>query len=134
MHQLILLGFKITVEESQQSIFPIAEYTSLNIPTAPSGSWKTLAPKSAFIIGLKELPENDDSPLQHRHIMFAHCFKNQDGWKNILNRFKLGGGKLFDLEFLSDENGRRVAAFGYYAGNFGLFYSFVRFCRSCNLN
>lgn len=25
-------------------------------------------------------------------------------------------GKLFDLEFLTDVTGRRVAAFGYYAG------------------
>jgi saccharopine dehydrogenase (NAD+, L-lysine-forming) len=34
----------------------------------------------------------------------------------LLKRFKAGGGTLYDLEYLVDENGRRVAAFGYWAG------------------
>ena len=78
------------------------------------GSWRS-APLDAYIIGLKELPENDDSPLPHTHIMFAHCFKQQEGWKDVIGRFIKGKGTLLDLEFLM-VNGRRVAAFGYYAG------------------
>lgn len=31
----------------------------------------------------------------------------------MLDRFPRGKGTLLDLEFLEDENGRRVAAFGY---------------------
>jgi saccharopine dehydrogenase (NAD+, L-lysine-forming) len=65
---------------------------------------------------LKELPENDDSPLHHTHIFFAHCFKEQGGWKEILHRFDQGNGTILDLEFLNDASGRRVAAFGYMAG------------------
>jgi saccharopine dehydrogenase (NAD+, L-lysine forming) len=34
----------------------------------------------------------------------------------VLSRFPRGGGTLLDLEFLTDGNGRRVAAFGYHAG------------------
>lgn len=67
------------------------------------------------ILGLKELPESDE-PLQHSHIQFAHCFKRQGGWSKVLARFARGGGSLYDLEFLTDEQGRRVAAFGFYAG------------------
>ena len=80
-------------------------------------SWPS-APLDQVIIGLKELPENDDSPLPHTHIMFAHCYKEQGGWKDVLGRWKAGQptGVLYDLEFLQDENGRRVAAFGYHAG------------------
>ncbi len=48
--------------------------------------------------------------------MFAHCYKQQAGWKEILSRFVIGKGLLLDLEFLVDEKGRRVAAFGYHAG------------------
>jgi saccharopine dehydrogenase (NAD+, L-lysine forming) len=48
--------------------------------------------------------------------MFAHCYKNQAGWENVLSRWSKGGGTLLDLEFLTDVNGRRVAAFGYHAG------------------
>lgn len=34
----------------------------------------------------------------------------------MLSRFARGGGTLYDLEFLNDANGRRVAAFGFHAG------------------
>ena len=34
----------------------------------------------------------------------------------MLSRFPRGGGTLLDLEFLQDESGRRVAAFGFHAG------------------
>ncbi|KAI7601559.1 Saccharopine dehydrogenase, partial [Hortaea werneckii] len=40
----------------------------------------------------------------------------QGGWEKVLGRFPRGKGTLLDLEFLEDENGRRVAAFGYHAG------------------
>ncbi len=37
----------------------------------------------------------------------------------MLSRFQRGGGTLYDLEFLTDATGRRVAAFGYHAGYSG---------------
>jgi saccharopine dehydrogenase (NAD+, L-lysine forming) len=77
-------------------------------------SWPT-APSSMTIIGLKELPESSD-PLIHTHIHFGHCYKNQAGWSSFLARFAKGGGTLYDLEFLNDANGRRIAAFGFHAG------------------
>lgn len=67
------------------------------------------------IIGLKELPESEE-PICHTQIQFAHCYKNQAGWTSVLSRFHRGGGTLYDLEFLTDDNKRRVAAFGFYAG------------------
>lgn len=67
------------------------------------------------ILGLKELPESDE-PIPHTHIQFAHCYKQQAGWSKILARFHRGGGTLYDLEFLQDASGRRVAAFGFHAG------------------
>ena len=36
-------------------------------------SWPD-APLDAFIVGIKELPD-EDSPLQHRHIYFGHAYK-----------------------------------------------------------
>lgn len=38
------------------------------------------------------------------------------GWDEVLARFPRGGGMLYDLEFLEDERGRRVAAFGMIRG------------------
>lgn len=104
---LVQNGFKVTVEASSQSIFPVAEYEAIDgVQIVPAGSWKTEAPPDAFIVGLKELPETDTFPLTHKHIMFAHCFKYQSGWKDILRRFEKGQGTLFDLEFLNDDNGK----------------------------
>lgn len=54
--------------------------------------------------------------MTHTHVQFAHCYKDQGGWKDVLGRFPRGRGTLLDLEFLADEQGRRVAAFGYHAG------------------
>ena len=58
-------------------------------------------------------------PLHHTHIQFAHCYKQQTGWARTLARFPAGGGTLYDLEFLTDGLGHRVAAFGYHAGYAG---------------
>lgn len=117
---LLDAGFKISVERSSPDnrIFKDDEFESISgITMVESGSWPQ-APKDAYILGLKELPE-DKFPLAHRHIQFAHCYKQQGGWKDVLSRFPAGGGTLFDLEFLEDDNGRRVAAFGYHAGYAG---------------
>jgi saccharopine dehydrogenase (NAD+, L-lysine-forming) len=59
------------------------------------------------------------TPLRHRHIMFGHAYKGQPAGRVLLQRFKAGGGTLYDLEYLVDETGRRVAAFGYWAGYAG---------------
>ena len=72
-------------------------------------------PQDAIVFGLKELPE-DGTPLRHRHIMFGHAYKGQPAGRVLLDRFVAGGGTLYDLEYLVDANGRRVAAFGYWAG------------------
>lgn len=111
---LLKHGFRVTVENSQQNCFPIAAYRDAGCVIARAGSW-TAAPRGAYILGLKELPDAD-FPLHHRHIYFAHAYKGQAVADRILRRFTTGGGTLFDLEFLTDASGRRVAAFGYWAG------------------
>jgi saccharopine dehydrogenase (NAD+, L-lysine-forming) len=111
---LVSQGIRVTVEESPVRIFDIDGYRDAGCATAPEGSW-TEAPSDALIFGLKELPE-DGTPLRHRHIMFGHAFKGQPAGRILLKRFKAGGGALYDLEYLVDEAGRRVAAFGYWAG------------------
>ncbi|ORZ33783.1 Saccharopine dehydrogenase [Catenaria anguillulae PL171] len=108
--------FQITVESDPQRIFPDSEFAAVGCTLAPSHSWRTQAPAEAIILGLKELTPEDTFPLTHNHIHFAHCFKHQAGWYKTLKRFHNGNGTLYDLEFLNDEHGRRVAAFGFMAG------------------
>ncbi|WP_291727910.1 saccharopine dehydrogenase [Leisingera sp. F5] len=110
-------GIEVTVEESSVRAIPLQGYIDAGCEIAPENSWPQ-APADAIIFGLKELPE-DGTPLPHRHIMFGHAFKGQHSGKALLERFKAGGGTLYDLEYLVDEAGRRVAAFGYWAGYAG---------------
>lgn len=114
---LIKAGIRLTVEESHVRAIPIDGYKAAGCEIAPENSWPD-APLDAIIFGLKELPE-DGTPLPHRHIMFGHAYKGQHSGRALLDRFKAGGGTLYDLEYLVDETGRRVAAFGYWAGYAG---------------
>jgi saccharopine dehydrogenase (NAD+, L-lysine-forming) len=114
---LIKAGIRVTVEESSVRAIGIDGYKAAGCEIAAENLWPQ-APADAIIFGLKELPE-DGSPLTHRHIMFGHAFKGQPAGQVLLKRFKAGGGTLYDLEYLVDETGRRVAAFGYWAGYAG---------------
>lgn len=112
--KLIDAGFTVYVEKSGMRVFDDKEFEDAGATLVEEGSW-IKAPKERIIIGLKELPE-EDFPLIHEHVQFAHCYKDQAGWKDVLGRFPAGKGTLYDLEFLTHDNGRRVAAFGYHAG------------------
>lgn len=113
---LVEHGFRVVVERSHTRCFPIEDYVAAGCTAAPSDTWSD-APEGSIIIGLKELPDAD-TPLRD-HIYFGHAFKGQDGSERLLRRFADGGGTLLDLEYLVDDSGRRVAAFGYWAGYVG---------------
>lgn len=117
VRRLIARGMRVTVEDSARRVIPTADYAAAGAQIAPEGSWPG-APADAIVFGLKELPE-DGTPLMHRHIMFGHAFKGQPAGQVLLGRFREGGGTLLDLEYLTDEGGRRLAAFGYWAGYAG---------------
>ena len=112
---MLNIGFKVTIERDPTRAIGIEAYSGAQI--ASSGDWKT-APIDTIIIGLKELPD-DNVALRHRHIMFGHAYKGQPDGQRLLARFKSGGGTLYDLEYLTDDTGYRVAAFGYWAGYAG---------------
>jgi saccharopine dehydrogenase (NAD+, L-lysine-forming) len=114
---LVRAGIRVTVEQSSVRAIPIDGYRAAGCEIAAENLWPK-APADAIIFGLKELPE-DGTPLTHRHIMFGHAFKGQPAGRVLLQRFKAGGGTLYDLEYLVGEDGRRVAAFGYWAGYAG---------------
>ncbi len=112
------LGAKVIVEKCPDRIIPDSEYEAAGCEMTAPLSWKNKAPEDAIILGLKEL-DVEDFPLSHRHIYFAHAYKGQEEAPQILGRFQSGNGTLYDLEFLMDENKRRVAAFGHWAGFVG---------------
>ena len=130
VQELKAKGFAVNVEKSPERIFDDSEFENF-ANLVPEGSWRN-TPEDHLIIGLKELPEEEfpcnyplaellglclfDNIVRHTHIQFAHCYKGQEGWERVLSRFPQGGGTLYDLEFLENDQKRRIAAFGYHAG------------------
>lgn len=114
---LMQAGFDVSVEASDTRVIGTDEYAATGCTIQPAHTWPD-APADAIIFGLKELPD-DGTPLPHHHIMFGHAFKGQAAGQTLLRRFRAGGGTLLDLEYLTDDTGRRVAAFGYWAGYAG---------------
>ncbi len=109
-------GVEVVVERSSGRCYSDEDYAAAGAILTVK-SWRE-APLDAIVIALKELEECDD-PIAHTQIHFSHTFKGQDGAGDVLSRYVRGGGVLYDLEFLNDELGRRVAAFGYWAGYVG---------------
>lgn len=123
---LIAQGHKITVEKSTERCVPDKEYEDVGCDLVETGTWEN-APEEAVILGLKELPDGQ-TPLKHTHVYFGHCYKQQSGWKDLLKRFIDGKSTLLDLEFLVDDQGRRVAAFGRSAGFIGAALGVKNWC------
>lgn len=115
--ELIAQGAVVTVESSPTRIFADQEYAAAGCRLAPSGSWVD-APAEAAVVGIKELPD-EPADLRHTHVYFAHSFRGQVGSQDILSRFRRGGGELLDVEYLTVGDGRRLVAFGYWAGYVG---------------
>jgi len=121
---LVDAGYSVVVESSSQRALPDQGYIDAGCSMVEAHSWRN-APDDAIIIGLKELSA-DLGPFHHRHVHFAHVYKNQDGWQTFLNQFNKGNGTLYDLEYLVDQHGHRVAAFGYWAGYVGAALSILQ--------
>jgi saccharopine dehydrogenase (NAD+, L-lysine forming) len=115
--RLVAAGVTVTVEDSPLRCFPVGEYEAAGCRVVAAGTWVD-APGDAIVLGLKELPD-EPATLRHTHVFFGHAFKKQPGAERLLRRFREGGGTLLDLEYLVDGTGRRLAAFGYWAGYLG---------------
>lgn len=110
-------GAVVTVERSPKRVFADAEYAAAGCVLVDSGAWVD-APPDALVLGVKELPP-EPAILRGRYAHFSHLFKAQSGWQGELDRFTTGRATLYDLEYLTGADGRRVAAFGYWAGWLG---------------
>ncbi len=117
-------GVDVVVEESPTRIFATEEYRKLGCKIVPSHSWIE-APNDYVILGLKEI--EDSHLFFHKHIYFAHIYKGQSHAKQIISQYQQGGGTLFDLEYLTNEQGRRVCAFGRWAGFAGAAFALDRY-------
>ena len=106
-------GLPVVVQASPQRAFKDEEYTRAGIPLQADLS------DCDVIIGLKEIPSDRLAP-DKTYIFFSHVIKGQPYNMPMLKRLMALGDTLIDYERIVDDQGRRLIAFGQYAGLAGM--------------
>jgi saccharopine dehydrogenase (NAD+, L-lysine-forming) len=118
-------GFIVYVESSLNRIYPDIDYLN-------EGAFVTNKPwfhpdfQYALIVGLKEFRELDKLS-NHKHLYFAHCYKNQNNSPIILNSFFNSKSIIYDFEYFYHTNKKRLISFGYYAGITGAIITLLHY-------
>ena len=122
---LIKNNFIIYVESSNTRIYQDDEYIN-NGAIITYKKWYEDEFKDALIIGLKQF-DNINKLNNHKHIYFAHCYKNQKGSELILNYFFKSNSIIYDMEYFIGLDNKRLISFGYYAGIVGGFLGLLQY-------
>ena len=110
-------GFLIYVQKSPHRVYSDQEYEE-NGAIITDLLWYEPIFQHGLIVGLKEFPELDKL-AGHSHLFFSHSFKKQANSIAILNAFQTTQSKIYDFEYITDENHQRLLAFGEYSGFVG---------------
>jgi len=106
-------GLKLVVQTSPQRAFTDEEFSRAGIPLQAD-----LA-DCDVIVGLKEIPIDQLAPHK-TYVFFSHVIKGQTYNMPMLKRLMTLGDTLIDYERIVDDQGRRLIAFGQYAGLAGM--------------
>lgn len=110
-------GFLIYVQKSHFRIYSDQEYEE-NGAIVTDLPWYDQMFQHSLIVGLKEFPELDRLS-KHSHLFFSHSFRKQANSDKILDAFCSTQSKLFDFEYVTDDEKNRLLAFGEYSGLVG---------------
>jgi saccharopine dehydrogenase (NAD+, L-lysine-forming) len=128
--KLIYSGFTVYVETSNNRIYSDIEYLN-------EGAFITNKPwfhddfQYALIVGLKEIIDLDKL-YSHKHLYFAHCYKNQNNSQFILNSFFDSKSIIYDFEYFYNSEKKRLISFGYYAGITGAIITLLHYSLKQN--
>ena len=106
-------GVKVIIQSSTKRVFSDDEYRRLGIEVSDN-----LA-NCPVIFGIKEIPLDAFEPGK-TYVFFSHTIKGQPYNMPMLRRMLDLGCTLIDYERITDETGRRLIFFGYYAGLAGM--------------
>jgi len=120
---LIENDYKIQFEPSDTRCYKDEEYERAGCVRASIDEMDS----SSIIMGLKEFDMTKTALLNKKHFYFSHAFKGQENSHIIINSFQENGGHIYDYEYIVDENGRRVIAFGYWAGFAGMYLGLLQY-------
>ncbi len=103
---------QIFVQPSQERCFSDEEYQNQGIPI------KENMEECELLLGVKEVPISMLIPRK-TYLFFSHTIKKQPYNRELLRSILQKKIRLIDYECLRDENGKRVIAFGRWAGIVG---------------
>ncbi|THH41293.1 NAD(P)-dependent oxidoreductase [Neolewinella litorea] len=109
---LISKGYDVVVQSSGHRCFPDREYEALGVPVREDISGQEV------FLGIKEVPIDRLIPGK-TYCNFAHVAKFQPYNQKLLRALLDKNIRHIDYEYLTDERGRRLIAFGYWAGMVG---------------
>lgn len=106
-------GLSIGIEPSPQRVFEDGAYVDL-------GATRMLNPNEAdIVLGVKEIPVSAFA-ADRTYCIFSHTMKGQSANMPALRRIMELGCTLIDYELIADDKGRRLVAFGPFAGVAGM--------------
>lgn len=105
-------GYDIVVQPSKTRCFPDRDYEKLGIPLREDIGDRDL------LLGIKEVPI-DRLIAGKTYCNFAHVAKEQPYNQPLLRALLDKNITHIDYEYLTNENGKRLIAFGYWAGMVG---------------
>ena len=120
---LIKNNYKIQFEPSFTRCYKDNEYELAGCIPSPINEMDS----RAIIMGLKEFDMTNTALLNKKHFYFSHAFKGQENSHTIINSFQENGGHIYDYEYIFDENGGRIIAFGYWAGFAGMYLGLLQY-------
>jgi len=130
---LIEENIQIFVQSCTKRIYKDDEYKAVGA-TIVENEWYEPEYKNALILGLKELDQNSLPKLNnHVHIYFSHTYKNQSGSNEILKMFKKSKSILYDFEYFTDINNKRIIGFSLYAGYVGATLGIQQYNNKLNI-
>jgi len=115
-------NFQIYIEKSNKRCFNIDDYINVGCKLVEDIT------DNCYIIGLKEI--GDERYYEYKNIYFSHTFRGQNNL--ILSRFIEKGGKILDYEYIMDIDGKRLIAFGFWAGYIGAYLGINQLIRKRN--
>ena len=110
---LVSSGVRVLVQPSSLRIFTDAEFAA-----AGATLTEDLSP-ARTILGVKEFPASS-LLSDHSYLIFSHTIKAQASNMGFLDEVRRRRVRLFDYEAIRSREGKRLVAFGQYAGMAGM--------------
>ena len=119
-------NLEIVVQESPIRSFSDEEYRELGLAVRPDVA------DCDILMGVKEVPIAQLIPNK-TYLFFSHTIKQQPYNRNLLRAILEKNITLIDYELLTNAEGQRIVAFGYWAGVVGAYNGLLTYGRKHDL-